>query len=599
MFRAHKLSSRLGFKRYFSDQSSTSKRGGSGTLLVSLAIGAPLGFGLGAAYKCSIDQTFSDNLNNKYPFVRSILNPFEAALKAIGIDEKKTQKENIINSVKEEVTPEIIDNSNSINEEKSEEHIEPIIENIKHDAVDDIPKVDDIVAHETHTEEETLHPHSSQGHVDDAEDDNQKDSIEVHSMVEAHSIPASSSTEHIDHSTQSDIDNVPQVEKAKDASHDLRQAVMSEFIVDVQNQTTAMKSELERNILHDLEHMDAASLKYRVAQLNIELLERVKWEAYRLQEAIEKAEEKAFNKYNLLLAQQKGEIELAAQFKTQEQERLLRDELSAKVMELQAASEKNLQGALIEQADKFNRNMKEEIQKSKEKIEQDLTDDYLLAIARLKEGNVKHLLEVQKDVAAATEALAAINHAVDLRAARENLSVQAHKISAAVLLLENSMHSSLPLSTELTHLSNVSAQDDLIKAVVNVIPKRAFEVGVNTIPELLDRFSVVKEEVRKAALAPQEAPVLFGQMVGNVLACVTMEPKGNVEGDSVEAALARATYFMEKNNLVLAMKEINSIEGYPRKLLQDWESLARDRLIVDQAAKILRAEAALRHRQIT
>jgi mitofilin len=83
------------------------------------------------------------------------------------------------------------------------------------------------------------------------------------------------------------------------------------------------------------------------------------------------------------------------------------------------------------------------------------------------------------------------------------------------------------------------------------------------------------------------------------LSFVSIKPTGNVQGDSVEAALSRIDYHLERNELNEALKETQSIRGYPRTLMSDWERMAHDRLVVDQAIRSLKAVSALRHLEIS
>ena len=54
--------------------------------------------------------------------------------------------------------------------------------------------------------------------------------------------------------------------------------------------------------------------------------------------------------------------------------------------------------------------------------------------------------------------------------------------------------------------------------------------------------------MRKAALAPESAPPLIGQLIGSLLAGITWSPKGYVRGDGVEEVLARAQYLLDRGD---------------------------------------------------
>ena len=137
--------------------------------------------------------------------------------------------------------------------------------------------------------------------------------------------------------------------------------------------------------------------------------------------------------------------------------------------------------------------------------------------------------------------------------------------------------------------------DPLFTSVLSSLRSEALTDGIPTLPELRLRFKVVRNEVRKVALAPEAAPKLVGQIVGNVLAAVSFAPKGYVKGEGVEEALARATYLLEQEDLQGAVKEISNLDGYAKKLVADWKQSANDRLNAEEAVKVLRAGTAVRH----
>lgn len=115
--------------------------------------------------------------------------------------------------------------------------------------------------------------------------------------------------------------------------------------------------------------------------------------------------------------------------------------------------------------------------------------------------------------------------------------------------------------------------------------------------DIRHRFHVVKDEVRKAGLAPENAPPLVGQMIGNILASISIEPSKPIEGEGIEAILSRTNGYVDEGRLDLALQEVESIKGYPRILMADWEEMLKNRLIAEQVVEGLRAITALKHVQ--
>ena len=66
------------------------------------------------------------------------------------------------------------------------------------------------------------------------------------------------------------------------------------------------------------------------------------------------------------------------------------------------------------------------------------------------------------------------------------------------------------------------------------------------------------------------------------------------EGDDVLSTLARAEGLLALKDLDGAARELNQLQGTPRVLLQDWLAAARRRLEVDQALRVVQAQATLK-----
>merc|ERR1711871_1184487 len=101
-------------------------------------------------------------------------------------------------------------------------------------------------------------------------------------------------------------------------------------------------------------------------------------------------------------------------------------------------------------------------------------------------------------------------------------------------------------------------------------------------PELQRRFQRVKKECRKTFFMPENGGIL-GRAVGSVAAELTVAPDGLVTGDSAEARLARASFFLERGKLENAIKEIESIDDEIAAVAGDWLRSAGARVMVTQA----------------
>jgi mitofilin len=238
-----------------------------------------------------------------------------------------------------------------------------------------------------------------------------------------------------------------------------------------------------------------------------------------------------------------------------------------------------------------------ELHERTEGIRTDLQEQMNNHVAVLQESHVKELLELEHKLAALHGEVVAFNAAADATDATARAAARQHQNSSAVLALEGALASSKPFAAELAAVRATAAADDdaLTLAVVSSIPPTLPAQGAPTLPELRARFAVVRKEVRKAALAPENAPTMIGQLIGTALAMVAPAPKGLVSGSGAEETMSRVAFYLDRGNLPAAVKEVEGVKGYSKVLTNDWRDLAAARLAADQAAVTLRASAMLRH----
>ena len=378
-----------------------------------------------------------------------------------------------------------------------------------------------------------------------------------------------------------------------------RQNALEEVLGGMAKQTSALRDETERCLVHDLDGLDEKALRYRVAQLTTEFFERIKWEGLRQQQSLQQAEAVLAQKYGDLLSQQENELKLESERKLFELEKNLRHESSAEVEKLHIAQESRVHNALTQQEHELTSKFESDLNKETALLAKNLDEQHTLEVAMMKENHVKQMLETQQAIKATNSEISALTKVVDSEFGKVTVSASTHALAAAVLLAEDALVRSAPAGKAIDALKKLAAPEPLVAAVVNTLPSYAAKKGVPVLDDIKIRFIVVREEARKAALAPEGTNPILSQMIGNFLSFVSIKPTGNVQGDSVEAALSRIDYHLERNELNEALKETQSIRGYPRTLMSDWERMAHDRLVVDQAIRSLKAVSALRHLEIS
>ncbi|KAL2256409.1 hypothetical protein VTK26DRAFT_1727 [Humicola hyalothermophila] len=240
--------------------------------------------------------------------------------------------------------------------------------------------------------------------------------------------------------------------------------------------------------------------------------------------------------------------------------------------ERQLAEEK-LQNRLLEQAIALQREFARDI---KRHVEQE------------REGRLGKLEELSAAVADLERLTAGWNEVVDANLRTQQLHVAVEAVRAS---LEDAGHPR-PFIKELVALKEIAAQDPVVDAAIASIHPSAYQRGISTNAELIDRFRRVAAEVRKASLLPEDAGVA-SHASSYVLSKVLFKKHGLAAGDDVESILTRTQTFLEEGDLDNAAREMNGLTGWSKTLSRDWLAEVRKVLEVRQALEVIQTEARL------
>jgi mitofilin len=142
-----------------------------------------------------------------------------------------------------------------------------------------------------------------------------------------------------------------------------------------------------------------------------------------------------------------------------------------------------------------------------------------------------------------------------------------------------------PFLREMAALKEVAEDDEVIRAAIASINPAAYQNGVSTHVQLVDRFRKVAAEVRRAAFLPEDAGV--AAHAGNwALSKLMFKKSGLARGNDVESILANAETYLEEGDVDSAAREMNQLSGWARTLAKDWLRDARLLLEVQQAVDV-------------
>ncbi|KAK3809228.1 MAG: mitochondrial inner membrane protein Mitofilin [Benniella sp.] len=176
-------------------------------------------------------------------------------------------------------------------------------------------------------------------------------------------------------------------------------------------------------------------------------------------------------------------------------------------------------------------------------------------------------------------------------------SARTHQLWCGIKAMEKAYETGerRPFDRELTRLKRLAATEkdaDVLTAVLASVPETVAAQGVDSVPGLIERFEYVADKVRQASLVPENGGVLAHAMSA-VLSKLMFKKHGLVPGNDVEAILARTEYYLLENDLEQAVREMNQLKGWSKRLAKDWIVAARTRVEVGQAIDVINTHANL------
>jgi mitofilin len=244
----------------------------------------------------------------------------------------------------------------------------------------------------------------------------------------------------------------------------------------------------------------------------------------------------------------------------------------------------------------FEQKLKAEIQRANEVNEQRLRNELLEQAVEMKR---KFIAEVQDQVEAERDGrlgkLADLsttvdeleklttdwNSVIDANLKTQHLHVAVEAVRAN---LEKSQVPR-PFIKELAALKEIATENPVVDAAIASINPVAYQRGVPSSAQLIDRFRRVATEVRKASLLPEEAGVA-SHASSWVLSKLLFKKKGLATGDDVESILTRTEVYLEEGDLDAAAREMNGLSGWAKTLSRDWLGEVRKVLEVQQALDV-------------
>lgn len=142
-----------------------------------------------------------------------------------------------------------------------------------------------------------------------------------------------------------------------------------------------------------------------------------------------------------------------------------------------------------------------------------------------------------------------------------------------------------PFVRELVAVKELAADDQVVEAAIASINPTAYQRGIPSTSQLIERFRRVAGEVRKASLLPEDAGIA-SHAASFALSKVMFKKDAVADGDDVESVLVRTETLLEQGRIDAAAREMNSLQGWAKILSKDWMGDVRRVLEVNQALEV-------------
>ncbi|KAI4195575.1 MAG: hypothetical protein LQ346_003397 [Caloplaca aetnensis] len=249
------------------------------------------------------------------------------------------------------------------------------------------------------------------------------------------------------------------------------------------------------------------------------------------------------------------------------------ERLGNEVKRAQEVSEQRLKNELLEQAVALK---SEFIADVKEQVETE------------RSGRLSQLSSLSSSIEELESLTSSWNEVIDTNLKTQHLLLAVEAVRSS---LDNANRPK-PFVTELATLKELAPSDSVISSAIASINPTAYQRGVPTTSQLIDRFRRVASEVRKASLLPEDAGVA-SHAASYLLSTFMFKKKGMTVGDDVESVLTRTETLLEEGRLDEAAREMNCLDGWAKSLSADWLGEVRKVLEVRQAVDVMGTEARL------
>ena len=246
--------------------------------------------------------------------------------------------------------------------------------------------------------------------------------------------------------------------------------------------------------------------------------------------------------------------------------RSYQDRLKSELERSQKLSEQHVRNQLLEQAVTLKKQFTSEV---KNRVETE------------RDGRLAKLSELSTSVNELEKLTSEWNTVIDANLKTQHMQVAVEAVRSTLELADRPR----PFTKELAALKEIAADDPIVNSAIASINPAAYQRGVPTSSQVIDRFRRVAAEVRKAALLTEDSGVA-SHAASYLLSRVLFKKQGLAVGDDVESILTRTETLLEEGDLDEAARQMNGLTGWAKTLSGDWLGEVRRVLEVRQALDV-------------
>lgn len=208
-------------------------------------------------------------------------------------------------------------------------------------------------------------------------------------------------------------------------------------------------------------------------------------------------------------------------------------------------------------------------------------------VEKERDGRLSRMKELQKDMETLQEAILSSGNILESEDGVVSFFVELGNLQRVLAKQEVT-----PLKPYLEALTKSLPSDPLVKAAVASISPSVKKYGVLSHTQLAARFSLIEPKIRQASLAPANAGIA-GHLGSLAASQLLVRKEGLPEGNDVESVIARTQTHLQQGDVLRAVAEVNSLQGWPKKIAADWLDEGRKRSEVEFLVNVLADEGRL------